>query len=391
MRFHVVSLPHTNTTEGFSSCAYTEKVRNFCRMMTDRGHEVFLYAGEANSTPCTEHVACTTEEERLEFLGGKHYTAASFDYTLRHWIRFNQRAADQIRSRALKKDFLCLIGGLAHKQVADSLPSMLCVEFGVGYGGYFSKFRVFESYAWMHTCYGARSMNDPHGVDGEYFDAVIPGYLDPDEFELKLGSQKEDYFLYVGRLIDRKGWRVAVDVCERLGKQLVVAGPGTPPPLSRRVEYLGPVEADVRNRLMANARALFVPTQYVEPFGNVAIEAMVSGTPVISTDWGAMTETVVHGVTGYRCRTLSEFVKAAQIVGDLDSLDCHDHVVSNYSLPVIAEEYERHFRRLTKLWGEGWYQMESDDVQYSADGDGDGVRADDAEPRAAVPAPATAA
>lgn len=387
MRFHVVSLPHTNTTEGFSSCAYTEKVRNFCRMMMDRGHEVFLYAGETNSTPCTEHVACTTEEERLEFLGGKHYTAASFDYTLRHWVRFNQRAADKIRSRALKKDFLCVIGGVAQKQVADSLPNMTCVEFGVGYGGFFSKFRVFESYAWMHTCYGARSMNNPHGVDGQWFDTVIPGYLDPTLFPVVPRKDRQDYFLYVGRLTDRKGYKIAMQVCEHLDARLVLAGPGEPPVRDTSlIKYVGAVGPELRNELMSHAQAVFVPTIYVEPFGNVAIEAMACGTPVVCTDWGAMTETVIHGETGFRCRTFSEFLDAADQVGSIDPLACRAHVERNYSLDVIGAKYERYFERLLKLWGDGWYELEDHHVQHSTDGDGDGVRSGDAEHRAAATA-----
>jgi hypothetical protein len=38
-RLHVVGLPHTQTTSAFSSCAYTEKVRKFCKMMMDQGNE----------------------------------------------------------------------------------------------------------------------------------------------------------------------------------------------------------------------------------------------------------------------------------------------------------------------------------------------------------------
>jgi hypothetical protein len=64
MRFHVVSLPHTNTTKDFTSCAFTEKVRRFCIMMTDLGHEVILYAGEQNEAPVTELVTCINEEQR---------------------------------------------------------------------------------------------------------------------------------------------------------------------------------------------------------------------------------------------------------------------------------------------------------------------------------------
>ncbi len=55
MRFHVVSLPHTQTTTEYTSCAFTEKVRRFCIMMKSMGHEVYLYSGEYNQAPCDEH------------------------------------------------------------------------------------------------------------------------------------------------------------------------------------------------------------------------------------------------------------------------------------------------------------------------------------------------
>jgi hypothetical protein len=46
------------------------------------------------------------------------------------------------------------------------------VEFGVGYGGVFSKYKVFESYAWMHSIYAM--FKNPTTVDGNFYDAVIP-------------------------------------------------------------------------------------------------------------------------------------------------------------------------------------------------------------------------
>ena len=54
MRFHVVSLTHTQTTKQFVNCAYTEKVRRFCNMMKSLGHDVYLYAGEQNEAEVTE-------------------------------------------------------------------------------------------------------------------------------------------------------------------------------------------------------------------------------------------------------------------------------------------------------------------------------------------------
>lgn len=351
MRLHVCALPHTQTVWSYSSCAYTGKVLGFCRMMMDRGHEVYLYSGEQNEAPCTEHIPCVTEKCRADHVGDKHFTSASFDYSLPFWTNANAKVAAEIAKRAEQKDFICVIGGYAQKQIADALPHMITVEFGVGYGGTFSKYRVFESYAWMHTCYGAATMGNPHDADGSWWDAVIPGYLDPAMFPFR--AEKDDYYLFIGRLVDRKGYRIAADVCFDLGARLIVAGQGTPPLGS---EYVGVVGPEERGKLMAGAKAVFVPTIYVEPFGNVNIEAQACGTPVITTDWGAFTETVVHGATGFRCRTFGEFKRAAIDAQYLDPHTIRDRAVSKYSLETIGRKYEEYFTRLLHLWDDGWYE-----------------------------------
>lgn len=352
MRFHVAALPHTHTTVDYISCAYTAKIINFCRMMKDRGHEVYLYGGEQNTAPCDEHIICVSEEDRAAHVGDKHFTSASFDYNLPFWRNFNDNVIKSIKANKKdNKDFICLIAGYAQKQIADALPEMISVEFGVGYGGSFSQYRVFESYAWMHLCYGAARGGDPHGVDGNWWDTVIPGYLDPEQFPFS--EEKDDYYLFIGRLIDRKGYRIAADVCFDLGKKLVVAGQGDPP---LGCEYVGVVGPEERGRLMSRAKAVFVPTIYVEPFGNVNIEAQACGTPVITTDWGAFTETVIDGVTGFRCRTFGEFKRAAIEVDKLDPYTIRDRAVSKYCLGAIGKRYEDYFSRLLHLWDKGWYE-----------------------------------
>jgi glycosyltransferase involved in cell wall biosynthesis len=362
MRFHVVSLPHTNTVAEFSTCAYTAKVIGFCKMMMARGHEVFLYAGEQNEAPCTEHIPCISEIVRAAAVGDKHYVSASFDPNDAHWRLFNANAITEIRRRALPKDFICVIGGYPHKAIADAFPEFMTVEFGIGYGGTFSKYRVWESYAWMHTCYGAATHGNPQNANGEWFEAVIPGYLDPAMFPLGSAAtrKKKDYYLFVGRLIDRKGYKIAIEVCQRLGKRLVIAGPGAKEAglvWSPEVEYVGVVGPEERGKLMSEATAVFVPTIYIEPFGNVAIEAMACGTPVITSDWGAFTETVIDGVTGFRCRTFKEFCDAAIKARSLTPLKIQNHVIDRYSHAVIGAKYEAYFERLLLLWGKGWYEM----------------------------------
>lgn len=349
MRFHVISLPHTHTTSEFSACAFTVKAINFGRMMKALGHHVTLYAGERNEAPCDELVTCISETSRASIVGTKHYTEADWQHPL--WREFNARVIGNLRDRIQPQDFICVIGGKAHKSIADAFPNHLTVEFGVGYGGVFSRFRVFESYAWMHMHYGAATGGDPCRADGQWYDAVIPGYLDPAAFPFR--ADKDDYYLFVGRLIDRKGYAIAQDVCERLGKRLILAGPGEQKGYG---EFVGVVGSEERGRLMAGAKALFAPTVYVEPFGNVAIEAMMCGTPVIATDWGAFTETVVPGVTGFRCRTLAEFCDAAQRAGELPPEAIRERALNRYSLAVVGKQYVCYFERLMSLWGRGWYE-----------------------------------
>lgn len=354
MRFHLVSLPFTQTTNDYPACAFTMKVRKFAKMMHAAGHEVFLYSGEENTTPCTEHIPCITEEERAAATEGIHYTMSSFDSSLPHWVRFNTTAILEIKKRIQPKDFICIIGGTAQKCIADALPEYMTVEFGIGYPGTFAKYRVFESYAWMHTVYGTTT-NNAATLDGRFYDQVINGYLDADEFYYGEGKGDEqgEYLMFIGRLIERKGYQIAADVAEHLGKRLIVAGVGNPPTYG---EYLGPVGVE-RAELYRNASAIFAPTLYIEPYGTVIPEALMCGTPAITTDFGSFTELVEDGVNGYKCHTFQEFIDAALEAPSLDRKKIAHDAYERFSLERTAVKYERYFRRLLTLWDDGWYSI----------------------------------
>lgn len=363
LRLHVLSLPWTMTTDDYSWCAYTQKARRFSTMMQRRGHDVILYAGEDNQAECSEHVVAITRDEQGDLLGTRD---APWDPQHQLWQAFNTRAARQVLDRALPGDFLCLVTS-AQSAVADKVQRLDAVEFGVGYAGVRTAYRVWESYAWMHTVMGARHGTDwDVDTDGRWYDAVIPNFWDPDEFHV---ADPGDYFLFIGRGIRRKGPHIAATVAEHLGSRLVLAGDdlGGLPDYGERIGPVGPAE---RSRLMAGAVATFVPTTYVGPFEGVAAESLMSGTPVICTDHGAMTEYVHHG-DGWRCRTIAEFVDAAvaaqQLVQrnhsavssadtllDLDRRPRRARAVERFGFDAVGPRYERFFQRLSELWGPGW-------------------------------------
>ena len=377
-RFHVVALPHTQVTKDYLSCAYTQKVLNFCKMMTARGHKVFLYASEETDAPVTEMITCITKKEQQEHFGGvdtkKDFYPIVWDENLPYWKTMNTNAAAEIAKRRGPQDFLCLIGGVCQKPIADALPDMLCVEFGIGYQGFFSDYKVFESYAWMHYGYGLNVGSSPapepgknkRYENGQAYDIVIPNYFDVNDFQ---EYEKEDYYLYIGRFIPRKGAHIAAELCGKMGKKLIMCGQGV---VSNEngvikgadmeisgpnITHVGSVGLKERAELMGKAQAILCPTQYIEPFAGVHIEAMLSGTPVITTDWGVFTETVTNGFNGYRTRTLAEMMQAVRDIeaGKLDNRKIREYAIANYGLDRVGELYQAYFDQLNTLWGMGWY------------------------------------
>jgi glycosyltransferase involved in cell wall biosynthesis len=368
VRFHLLSLPHTQTTSAYLTCAYTSKVVKFCRMMARRGHEVILYSGEHNEAECSEHVMLVTEEERAGWFGDGFDTVLTpllWDAREPYWMRFNQRAIEELRPRLnWEHDIVCLITGWPMQPILQGLgvaqeqrPVIAC-EWAVGYEGVMTEFCAFESSAWMHHIYGLRGWRN-----GRFYDTVIPNFFDPDEFHL---AEKEDYLLYMGRLVGRKGVVIAAKIAERAGMKLVLAGPGataqaegsvTAPEFTIEgdIEYVGEVGLEERARLMAGARALLCPTLYVEPFGGVCVEAMLSGTPVLTTDFGAFRETVTPDVGG-RFSTLAEADVALDhlLNGFTPPAAIRQSAIDRYSLEAVAPQFERWFGQLLGLWGVGF-------------------------------------
>lgn len=333
--FHLAALPGQPVTKENSVCAFTQKVRKFADMMIPLGHEVVIYGDQEHSS-MAEHVACYPDCDPPPF-------------TADAWEPFNAAAIKEIRKRAKAGDVLGLMGGLCQASLVQAFPEMYPVEYGIGYGGCFAPYKVFESYAWMHTCYGQqRGSNE---ADGSFYDAVIPAYFEPEDFPENAGGG--DYLLYVGRLTQRKGIEIVTETAKRLGMPLKLAGAGDWVP--EYGEALGNVKPVERGELMAGAKALICPTIYVEPFGCIAVEAQLCGTPVISTDWGAFTETVRQGVSGWRCRRLGEFMWAVENADTLDKAAIRQHAQATWSLEAVAPRYDHYFQHLKTLEGDGWY------------------------------------
>ena len=181
-------------------------------MMKSLGHTVYLYASEENEAQCDELITISPKADQQKWFGDYDHKSKFFNITWdpndTHWVMSNERAIQEIKKRAGEQDIVCLIAGVCQKQIADALPAMTSVEFGIGYQGTFSKYRIFESYAWMHYVYGKQ------GTNGHFFDAVIPNYWEVEDFPIAHSLEREDYYLFMGRMIKNKGAHIAVEVKE---------------------------------------------------------------------------------------------------------------------------------------------------------------------------------
>ena len=132
------------------------------------------------------------------------------------------------------------------------------------------------------------------------------------------------------------------------------------------VQHIGVVDAKQRAALMGKAMAVLAPTYYIEPFGGVAVEAQLCGTPVITTDWGAFSETVEHGVTGFRCRTFDDMLFALSAVQSLKPQTIRRIAAARYSMNRVVGMYEEYFVKVhDSMRPKGWYELHPERRQLS--------------------------
>jgi UDP-glucose:tetrahydrobiopterin glucosyltransferase len=87
---------------------------------------------------------------------------------------------------------------------------------------------------------------------------------------------------------------------------------------------------------------------WVEAFGNVTIEALACGVPVITYDRGGPAEIVQPGSTGWLVPPddVAALAAAIQRIDDLDRSACRRQAEAEYSLPALGDRFEAWFNRI---------------------------------------------
>lgn len=165
--------------------------------------------------------------------------------------------------------------------------------------------------------------------------------LDPSEYQFN--PAKKDFDLFLGRLHSIKGYKWAIAGAQHARRRLVLAG-GWRPSLRKGIRYVGSVSGERKTTLLADARLLWMPALWDEPFGLTLIEALVSGTPVLGTHRGSLPEVITPDV-GFLGDSVEELADNASRVENLPPEACRARVMERFTYRQMTEGYVREYER----------------------------------------------
>ncbi len=202
---------------------------------------------------------------------------------------------------------------------------------------------VFQKYN-QHTHYVSISDAD-RSPELDYIRTVYHG-IDLEHFTLK--ETPGDYLLYFGRIHPDKGTWEAIQVAQKTGMKLVIAGiiqdqeyynQVVEPHLNEKITYIGSVGPEERDTLLGNAFALLHPIFFNEPFGLSVVEAMACGTPVLAFGKGSMPEIIENGANGFIVSNVDEMTEKLKNIENIPRKSCREKVVKRFSQEIMVKGY----------------------------------------------------
>jgi colanic acid/amylovoran biosynthesis glycosyltransferase len=340
-------------------------IRNEIRVLLERGHDVTVYADRHRTAERAGSELVRYAQDRPKWKGARVLRAFKL-------ARDTQRLITPERTIALTKLMAKGAGGYessyrAYAFARDPLHDVLHCHFGpAGLQGMDMVKLGLASRRLVVTFHAYDVVKYPiiHGtrVYDDLFEAasrilVISNYMrdrllslgcpsdkmvvhhagvDLRQFRFQPPAQSGEApvrFLFVGRLVDKKGLSVALDALRMLGPEYpwrlrILGTGGLSATLHRqaelfgiadRVEFLGARRSDEVAAEMQQADLLIAPSR-TDSSGNqegipvVLMEAMASGLPVVSTYHSGIPELVEQGVTGF----LAEENNAASLLQTLE-------------------------------------------------------------------------
>ncbi|HEY9659639.1 MAG TPA: glycosyltransferase family 4 protein [Allocoleopsis sp.] len=172
-----------------------------------------------------------------------------------------------------------------------------------------------------------------------------------------------DYLGWVGRIAPEKGIEDAIGAAEQTGiplkiwgampdvaywQQLVQTYPHAP------ISYEGFLPTEQLQAALRQCRGMLMTPKWIEAFGNVAIEALACGVPVIAYRRGGPAEIIQDGKTGWLVEPdqVEGLVAAIHHLDQIDRYTCRQQAESEYSMQAMGDRVETWLLDILRSRGE---------------------------------------
>ena len=158
---------------------------------------------------------------------------------------------------------------------------------------------------------------------------------------------KDGPLAWVGRVAPEKGLEDAAYVANELGEKLNVWGIMEDNSYALKIEKLftpgiiewkGFIETDKLQKELGTCRALLNTPKWNEAYGNVVVEAMACGVPVVAYKRGGPSEIISHGITGFLAEPddKDSLLSYLKIINTIDRKNCREWVENNASSDIFT-------------------------------------------------------
>lgn len=173
----------------------------------------------------------------------------------------------------------------------------------------------------------------------------------------EFSAENHSSLIWLGRISPEKGLEDAVAAVDELGIPLKIFGwlqdqeywqnilsqyPNAP------IEYGGFLSTAELQKEIRQCQGLLMTPRWVEAFGNVAIEALACGVPVISYRRGGPTEIIRDGETGFLVEpdSIEGLITAINRLEEIDRWTCRQQAEEEYSLTALRDRFLAWFNEI---------------------------------------------